>query len=115
MSSTMPTIQEIMEESGRGSDETSLQISTSPEQVGKALHVRKTSTKGSRSSSASSSNRRPSGRAAAPKALMPPAQHRNKSRARIQKAQVCAVIHRCQVVNGSKSSRARFSCCSSRC
>lgn len=77
-----------MDDSGRGSDGTSLQISsTSPEQMvgqGRAMHVRKTSSKnsskGSRSSSVSSSQtaRHQHPNVSTPKSFAPPP--RNKSR-----------------------------------
>lgn len=78
----MPSINEIMDETtGRDSNETSLQISsTSPEvPVGRAMHVRKTSSKTSRTSSSSSTGRhqstdRVTSRASTPKGPS----HRNR-------------------------------------
>ncbi len=60
----MPNINEIMEDTGRDSNETSLQISsTSPEvPTGRAMHVRKTSSKGSSRTSRTSSSGSSAGR-----------------------------------------------------
>ena len=83
----MPMISEIMDESGKGSEETSLQVSsTSPEVIsGRAMHVRKVSSgkssnKTSRSSSSGSSKVVHVAPRPKPRAFTPTGSHRNKGR-----------------------------------
>ena len=83
----MPMISEIMDESGKGSEETPLQVSsTSPEVIsGRAMHVQKVSSgkssnKTSRSSSSGSSKVVHVAPKPKPRAFTPTGSHRNKGR-----------------------------------
>ena len=83
----MPMISEIMDESGKGSEETSLQISSTSTEVisGRAMHVRKVSSgkssnKSSRSSSSGSSKVMHVASRSNIRAFTPTGSQRNKGR-----------------------------------